>query len=231
MASDRYEKAYRVIRKAIELEYKINSIRYKFGAKILRKLLEKKGKLLEVDVAGYPVFIWNNRIEGDIFVEAPSLTGQVSGYMAHPKWGLKGRSIIPLNWTAVWNELKPEFIYYRDVMDSIRDLLGFAINLSFTENVDVTEYAGTIQYGPYHGFYRITSGGITIEWIDPSLNKVLTDTVATTDGQGCNVRNFLNALIMDSGKIRYKCVNDPEAPEYTTDYSPGLCGSLDQTIT
>lgn len=231
MSVEKIDKAYHVLRKAIELEYRLNSLRYKFGLKILRKLLEKKSKLLEVDVAGYPVFIWNDKIEGDIFVEAPSLTGQVEGYMAHPKWGIKGRSIIPLNWEAVWYDMKPEFIYNKDVMDSIRELLGFAVNLSFNEDVNITEYAGTIQYGPYHGFYRITAEGIVIEWIDPGLNKILTDTVAVPDGGGCNVRNVLNSLIMDSSKIRYKCADSPKAPEYETDYSPGLCGSLDQVIT
>ncbi|MEM4964183.1 MAG: hypothetical protein QXT13_08555 [Pyrobaculum sp.] len=223
--------AYNVLKKAIEIEYKINTIRYKFARKVLEKLRQRKSKLLSVNISDYPAFVWNDLVEADIFLTPPSLSGHVEGWLAQPKFNIIGKKIIDVNWDELWTSLKPEFIYYRDVLDSIRNLMSYIINMSFKEDDEITAYAGIALYGNYYGFYKIAQEGIVVEYYDTILNKTLREVVAILDGQGCNVRNVLNSLIMDSSKIRYKCVNDPNAPEYETDYAPGMCGSLDQVIT
>ena len=221
------------VKRALEVHRDLQLIRYKIARKMMEKLARFESDPVVTEVSGYQSYVWVPKGQAREYrVWPPTLTAPAEGWLREK--GLARVPIMAISWNEVFDKLAPVFRYRSIILESIKGIFGILTNIELEPHFLETEgYDGTVNYGDFKGWYKITHEGIKIDYIMPvedlsGTTHEYTVTVQLTT-TNCPIRQRLKELLYSvSEGIIIEC---PGGSVKRVQYSATECPALDQLVT
>jgi len=222
-----------VIKRALEAQRDLQLVRYKIGRKLAQKLAQFESSPIITEINGYPAYIWVPKERAREYrVWPPTLTSLQGGWLQEK--GLVNMPPMIVSWSEIFDRLVPAFRYKSIILQSIRGLLDVFTNIELeADYLEAEGYDGTVNYGDFRGWYKITHEGIKINYVMPvedptgaTYDYMVTVQLTTTS---CPVRQRLKEMLYSASEgFVIEC---PDGSAKKIQYSAVDCPALDQLIT
>jgi len=221
--------AREVLRRALQLTYKLHSLRFRLAKEVLGRLQTYTSSPTVVEVNGYQTYIWLPTQHAREYRVWPySLTAKPGGWLETRPYAPASPPML-VSWPRVFGGLKASFSVNTAVLQSIKDLLSMLTQASIqAESVYPEDYSGVAQYGAYMGWYRMAGDGIYVKYFDRAQDRWVEGRIATSETSGCDAKERLRTLLNQvlSG-LQINC--DGRYVAYP--YEAAVCSDLDQAVT
>ena len=222
-----------VIKRALEVQRDLQLVRYKIGRKLAQKLAQFESSPIVAEINGYPAYIWVPKERAREYrVWPPTLTSLQGGWLEEK--GLVKTPPMVVSWNEVFDKLMPSFRYKSLIIQSVKGIMGVFTNIELEANyLEGEGYDGTVNYGDFKGWYKITHEGIKIDYVmqveDPTgviYDYTVSVQLTTTS---CQVRQRLKDMLYSvSDGFIIEC---PDGSAKKVQYSATDCPALDQLVT
>jgi len=221
------------VKRALEVQRDLQLIRYKIGRKLAQKLAQLESSPIVVDINSYPAYVWVPKDKAREYrLWPPTLTSLQGGWLDEK--GMVSMPPMIVSWNEVFDKLTPAFRYKSIILQSIRGMLSVFTNIELETNFIESEgYDGTVNYGDFKGWYKITHEGIKIDYVMPVTDEngntydyTVTVQLTTTS---CSVRQEIKDMLytISDGFI----IQCPDGSVKKVQYSATDCPALDQLVT
>lgn len=219
----------RIIRKATELVYRIQLIRYKFARAVLEKIRkEYKSNPWIVEVSGYQTYIWTPFEKKEFRIRPYSLTSKSESLLDKQEYAPE-RPPINVDWELVFKSLTAKFTLNTAVFESIKGLFDMITQAKIEKGeIYPEEWDGRVQFGEFSGYYKVSEEGIRIAYFEPVTDSMMELVVATSEAEKCEAKKKLYELLKEAlSGVKVVCGGE----EVTMSYSGPVCSDLDQLVT
>jgi hypothetical protein len=222
-----------VVKRALEVQRDLQLIRYKIARKLAQKLAQLESSPIITEINSYPAYIWVPKDKAREYrVWPPTLTSLQGGWLQDK--GMVSMPPMTVSWNEVFDKLIPAFRYKSIILQSIKGMLSEFTNIELeTHFIESEGYDGTVNYGDYKGWYKITHEGIKIDYVMPvedttgsTYDYTVTVKLTTTS---CPIRQRLKEMLytVSEGFI----IECPDGSVKKVQYSATDCPALDQVVT
>lgn len=223
------EKHAEIIRKATELTYRIQLIRYKFAKAVLEKIRnEFKSNPWVVEVNGYQTYIWTPFSQREYRIWPYSLTAKSGSLLDNQEYAPKDPPI-NVNWDSIFQSLTGKFVLNTAVFESMKGLFDM-ITQAKIEKTEIypEEWDGRVQFGEFSGYYKVSEEGIKIAYFEHAADAMVEQVIATSETDKCEAKKKLYELLKEAlSGVNVVCGGE----SLTMSYSGSVCADLDQLVT
>mgnify|MGYP001770658240 CR=1 FL=1 len=217
-------------RRANDIIYRINRIRFKYGARLVKRLQTAFSSVPSViEVNGYQTYVWVPAYRRKEYRVWPySLTAKSGSWLDSRPYA-PASPPVPVNWAVIYSKLAANFSINTAVLHAIRDALTLVTQASITASYQTPEdWVGRVQYGAYIGWYKLSGDGIVVGYYDPSVDRWVEGRIATSESSGCDAKERLRTAMESVLKgLTIKC----DGTTVVFPYEAPLCSDLDQIVT
>lgn len=217
-------------RRANDIIYRINRIRFKYGARLVKRLQDAFSSAPSViEVNGYQTYMWvpaDRRKEYRVWPY--SLTAKSGSWLDSRPYAPESPPV-PVNWAEIYSKLAANFSINTAVLQAVHGALTLVTQASITATYQTPEdWAGRVQYGAYMGWYKLSGNGIVVGYYDLSVDRWVEGRIATSEASGCDAKERLRSA-MESVLKGLTITCGSTTVEFP--YEAPLCSDLDQIVT